>query len=83
MVTACPGFFGTNVFIIPHVLSFRVEKNVVSRIVRSFSTGQKAYTAYIETLRPAKDTSQTLWGVREMGVRISFYSSLLSPWILG
>ena len=67
MVTACSGFLGMNVFVIPHVLSFHVGKE--KKIWPAESQGlpqqvkkQAFISNYTETLRPMKAATKMLWG---------------------
>lgn len=52
MVTACSGFLGTNVFIIPHVLSFHAGKKYGLQNHEVFSIGQKASLHKQHILKP-------------------------------
>lgn len=74
MVAACLGFGEKNVFIIPHVLSLHVEKiYMVSRIIKSSSTGWKVTLCKQHLLKPWNQRSLHQNRCWERGLRISLY----------
>lgn len=85
-------FGGDKCILIPHVLGFHVEKNMVSRIIRSFSTDWKASPHKQHILKswdhqPRLHKKRGRWVLRGEGeyyvLRISLYFALFSPCILG